>query len=54
MDVPSAPIENEQHSADGGEARYRKVFEHTTAKKYAAEDTDTIDAELNNIEAKLP
>jgi len=43
-----------RYSTDGGEAGYRKVLEYTTTKKYGAEDTDTIDAELRNIEAKLP
>jgi hypothetical protein len=43
-----------RYSADGGQAGYRKVFEYTSGKKYGAEDTDTIEAELSNIEAKLP
>jgi hypothetical protein len=43
-----------RYSADSGEAGYRKVLEYATTKKYGAEDTDTIDAELSNIEAKLP
>lgn len=43
-----------RYGADGEEAGYRKVLEYITTKKYGAEDTDTIDAELTNIEAKLP
>jgi hypothetical protein len=43
-----------RYSAEGGEAGYRKVLEYTTTKKYGAEETDTIDAESNNIEARLP
>jgi len=42
-----------RYSPDGGQAGYRKVREYTTAKKYGAEDTATVDAELNNIEAML-
>jgi hypothetical protein len=37
------------HGAEG----YRKVLEYTTTMKYGAEDSDTVDAELSNIEAKL-
>jgi hypothetical protein len=43
-----------RYSVDGGEAGYRKVLQYTTAQKYEAEDNDTIDAELSNIEGKLP
>ncbi len=43
-----------RYSAASGEASYRKVLEYTTMKKYGAEDTDTIDAELSDIEGKLP
>ncbi len=43
-----------RYTTDGSEAGYRKLLEYTTAKKYDAEATDTIDAELSNIEAKLP
>ena len=39
-------------SADGSTAGYRKVLEYTTGKKYGAEDTHTIDAELGNIKSK--
>jgi len=42
-----------RYSPDGGQAGYRRVREYRTAKKYGAEDTATIDAELNNIEAML-
>lgn len=42
-----------RYSGNGGEASYRKVLEYTTTRKYGAEDTDTIDAEMSNIEAKL-
>jgi hypothetical protein len=43
-----------RYSADGGGAGCRKVLEYTTTRECGAEDTDTIDAELSNIEAKLP
>jgi hypothetical protein len=43
-----------RYTADVPPAGYRKVLEYTTTKKYDAEDTDTIDAELSNIDAKLP
>jgi hypothetical protein len=43
-----------RYSADGEKAVYRKVLEYTTTEKYGAEDTDTIDAALSNIEEKLP
>jgi hypothetical protein len=43
-----------RYGANGGDAAYRKVLEYTTTKNYSAEDTETVDAELNNIEAKLP
>lgn len=41
-------------SGDGAETSYRKALDYTSAKKYGAEDTGTIDAELASIEAKLP
>jgi len=43
-----------RYSADADEAAYRKVFAYTTTKKYGAEDTSTIDAELANFAAKIP
>jgi hypothetical protein len=43
-----------RYGADGGDASYRKVLEYTTTRKYSAEDTNTIDAESSEIEAKLP
>lgn len=42
-----------RYGSNGGDAGYRKVLEYTTAKKYGAEDTATIGAELNDIEARL-
>ncbi len=42
-----------KYSGDGEAAGYEKVLEYTTVKKYGAEDTDTIGAELVNIEAKV-
>ncbi len=43
-----------RYNSDVSEAGYVKMLEYTTTKKYGAEDTSTIDAELANIEAKLP
>jgi hypothetical protein len=44
-----------RYTSEVGEAGgYQKVFEYTTTRKYGAEDTSTIDAELDNIEAKIP
>jgi hypothetical protein len=43
-----------RYAADGEEPGYRKLLQYTTAKKYGAEDTHTIDAELSNIEEKVP
>jgi hypothetical protein len=42
-----------RYRADKGIGTYRKVLEYTTIKKYRAEDSSTIDAELVNIESKL-
>ncbi len=42
-----------RYSSDGGEAGYRKALEYTTARKYGAEDLNTIDAEMADIEAKI-
>lgn len=42
-----------RYSSDAGNAGYRKVIEYTTAKKYGAEDTGTIEEELAVIEAKI-
>jgi hypothetical protein len=42
-----------RYSGAGREAIYQKLLEYTTTRKYGAEDTDTIDAELSNIEAKV-
>lgn len=42
-----------RYGADGRMAGYRKVLEYTTTRKYGAEDTDTIDAELSSIEERL-
>jgi hypothetical protein len=38
---------------DDGAGAYRKVLEYTTTKKYGPEDTNTIEAEISAIEAKL-
>jgi hypothetical protein len=43
-----------RYSSEIGESGYRKVLEYTTTRKYGAEDISTIDAELANIEAKIP
>jgi hypothetical protein len=43
-----------RYGAEEGEAGYRTVFDYATAKKYGAEDTDTIESELSDIEARLP
>ncbi|MGB9070199.1 MAG: hypothetical protein WCC21_16640 [Candidatus Acidiferrales bacterium] len=43
-----------RYGAIGGDGAYRKVLEYTTTKNYSAEDTETADAEQNNIEARLP
>jgi hypothetical protein len=42
-----------RYSGDGREASYQMLLKYTTTRKYGAEDTDTIDAELSNIEAKV-
>jgi hypothetical protein len=42
-----------RYRADNGEAGYGKVLEYTTTKKYGAEDTNTVDAELADIEEKI-
>jgi hypothetical protein len=43
-----------RYTSEAGGAGYQKVFQYTTTSKYGAEDTSTIDAELPNIEAKMP
>jgi hypothetical protein len=38
----------------GGGAGYREVLQYTTTRKYGAEDTRTIEAELPRLEARVP
>jgi hypothetical protein len=41
-------------SGNGDAASYRKVLEYTSAKRYGAEDTETVSAEVANILGRVP
>jgi hypothetical protein len=43
-----------RYGVAGGVAGYRKILQYATTRKYGAEDTHTIDAELPRLEANAP